>query len=89
MRIVEETLEENASISVVALRRVLPEHAPEALDRWLAAGQGTPVAPATGALETMLSDAPRTHLAALILADAALVQVTCLESFILPRPEPT
>ncbi|MPQ96154.1 DUF1403 family protein [Thioclava sp. JE_KL1] len=61
-------------ISVASLQRALPDHAPGALDRWLSAGQGAPVARAVGVLEAVLSDAPRAHLAALILADAALAQ---------------
>ncbi|OOY07177.1 DUF1403 family protein [Thioclava sp. F36-7] len=61
-------------LSVAALQRALPDHAPEALDRWLVAGQGAPVPRAAGVLEVVRADAPRAQLAALILADAALAQ---------------
>ncbi|PWE48125.1 hypothetical protein DEM26_19850 [Thioclava sp. NG1] len=61
-------------ISVASLHRALPGHALEALELWLAAGQGAPVARAAGVLEAVLAEAPRAHLAALILADAALAQ---------------
>lgn len=61
-------------ISVASLQRALPEHAPEALDRWLRAGQGAPIARAVSVLEAVRADAPRAHLAALILADAALAR---------------
>ncbi|MAQ38130.1 MULTISPECIES: DUF1403 family protein [Thioclava] len=61
-------------ISVASLQRALPYHAPEALERWLAVGQGAPVARAADVLEAVLAEAPRAQLAALILADAALAQ---------------
>ena len=41
---------------------------------WLDTGQGAPVARAAMVLETVLTEAPRADVAALILADAALAQ---------------
>lgn len=61
-------------ISVVSLQRALPDHPPETLERWLAVGQGAPVARAADVFEAVLAEAPRAQLAALILADAALAQ---------------
>jgi hypothetical protein len=61
-------------ITVTALQRALPGIAPDQVAEWLDAGQGAPVTRAARVLQTVLSNAPRADLAALILADAALAQ---------------
>lgn len=62
-------------VSVKALRRALPGIAPDRVAPWLGAGRGAPVAQTACVLETVLAETPRTHTAALILADAALARV--------------
>lgn len=57
-----------------ALQRALRGFEGEQIADWLDAGQGAPVARAASVLEAVLTDAPRAEVAALILADAALVQ---------------
>ena len=61
-------------ISIKALHRALPAHAPEQIATWLDAGRGGPVARASATLETVLAERPREETTALILADAALAQ---------------
>lgn len=61
-------------VSIKALHRALPDHAPETIASLLDAGQGGPVARAAMTVETALADAPRAEVLALILADAALAQ---------------
>lgn len=61
-------------VSVKALNRALPRIEAGRLAEWLDAGQGTPVAWAAAVLETVLTEAPRQDVPALILADAALAQ---------------
>ncbi|TNF19640.1 MAG: DUF1403 family protein [Rhodobacteraceae bacterium] len=61
-------------ISAKALHRALPDHAPEQITAWLAAGQGSPVARAAQVFEAMRADQPRAGAEALILADAALAR---------------
>lgn len=61
-------------VSVNALRRALPEFAPEQIALCLDAGQGGPMERAAGAMEAVLTDAPRAHAQALVLADAVLAQ---------------
>jgi len=47
---------------------------PDQIAAWLDAGQGAPVSRAALVLETVLTQAPRADVSALILADAALAQ---------------
>lgn len=61
-------------ISAKALHRAVPDHAPERISTWLAAGQGAPVVRAAQVLEAMRADEPRAGGEALILADAALAR---------------
>lgn len=67
-------------VSAKSLHRAVPGIEPEQIAEWLDGcdprmpGQGTPVARAAAVLETVLSEAPRQDVAALILADAALAQ---------------
>lgn len=67
-------------VSVKALNRALPGIEAGRLAEWLdgcnprVAGQGTPVVRAAAVLETVLTEAPRQDVPALILADAALAQ---------------
>lgn len=61
-------------ISIKALRRALPAHAPEEIAVWLDAGQGAPVLRVAIVLERVLAAAPRAKTAALALGDAALAQ---------------
>lgn len=67
-------------VTVKALVRALPEFEAVRLADWLdarssrGAGQGGPVARAALVLETVLEEAPRADVAALIIADAALAQ---------------
>ncbi|PIL21733.1 hypothetical protein P775_02855 [Puniceibacterium antarcticum] len=56
------------------LQRALPEIAATRIVGWLASGEGAPVSRAATALETVLTEAPRAEVLALILADAALAQ---------------
>lgn len=59
-------------VSVMALTRAVPTLEQDQIAMWLDAGQGSPVCRATMVLETVLTNAPRGELWALILADAAL-----------------
>lgn len=59
-------------VSVKALHRAVPTVALEQIAGWLDAGQGGPVTRAAMVLETVLAEAPRGDVTALILADAAL-----------------
>lgn len=61
-------------VSVEALARALPTHAPGQIATWLDAGKGAPVARAATVLEAVLTAAPRADVLALVLADAALAQ---------------
>ncbi len=61
-------------ISIKALHRAIPGIEADRLAEWVDAGQGTPVTRAATVLETVLKDAPRQVVSALILADAALAQ---------------
>lgn len=61
-------------VSVKALHRALPEFTPEQIALWLDAGLGGPMERTSGALEAVLSDAPRATAHALVLADAVLAQ---------------
>ena len=62
------------TVSIKALHRALPEHAPEQIATWLDAGIGTPISRAALVLETVLTDNPRFEVPGLILADATLAQ---------------
>ncbi|MDE9452093.1 DUF1403 family protein [Aliiroseovarius sp. Z3] len=59
-------------ISVKALHRALPEVEAGQIAEWLDAGHGAPINRAALVLETVLTDAPRQEVPALILAEAAL-----------------
>ncbi|MEM5544905.1 DUF1403 family protein [Sulfitobacter sp. AS92] len=61
-------------VAVRALSRAVPTLEQEQIAIWLDAGQGAPVSRAAIVLETVLTNAPRGELSALILADAALAQ---------------
>lgn len=61
-------------VTVKALGRVLPTVVPAQIAAWIDVGQGALVARATTVLETVLTEAPRQEVPALILADAALAQ---------------
>ena len=61
-------------LSVNALHRALPDLEPEQIATWLDAGQGAPISRAAAVLQAALADRPRDQTAALVLADAALVQ---------------
>lgn len=61
-------------LSIKALGRALSAFEPDRIASWLDAGQGAPVARAGMVLETVLTEAPRADVAALILADATLAQ---------------
>jgi hypothetical protein len=61
-------------ISIKALGRALPSHEPGRIAAWVDAGKGAPVTRAAMVLETVLTEAPRADVPALILADAALAQ---------------
>ena len=58
--------------SVKALHRALPNFEAGQIAGWLDAGQGAPVIWAAEVLDTVLTEAPRRELPALVLADAAL-----------------
>jgi len=60
--------------SVRTLHRALQGFDIAQIAEWLDAGQGVPVARAAMVLEAVLSEAPRSEAAGLILADAALAQ---------------
>ena len=62
------------SLSVKALGRALPTFDRGPIAAWLDAGRGAPVARAAMVLETVLTEAPRADMPALILADAALAR---------------
>lgn len=61
-------------VSVKALGRAFPTFERGQIATWLDAGKGAPVTRAAMVLETVLREAPRADVAALILADAALAQ---------------
>ncbi len=61
-------------VSTKALDRALPAFESGKIAMWLNAGKGAPVTRAAMVLETVLTEAPRADVAALILADAALAQ---------------
>lgn len=61
-------------VTVKALGRALPAVVPAQIAAWIDAGQGALVARAATVLETVLTEAPRQEVPALILADAALAQ---------------
>lgn len=61
-------------ISVKSLHRALPYVGPDRIGPWLDAGQGAPIRRAATVIEVVLQDNPRAHVAALLLADAALAQ---------------
>lgn len=52
----------------------LPTFEPGQIATWLNTGQGTPVARAATVLETVLREAPRADVPALVLAEASLAQ---------------
>ncbi|KGM85896.1 hypothetical protein rosmuc_04232 [Roseovarius mucosus DSM 17069] len=62
------------AVTVKALGRALPAVVPAQIAAWIDAGQGALVARAATVLETVLIEAPRQEVPALILADAALAQ---------------
>ncbi|WP_299506471.1 DUF1403 family protein [uncultured Roseobacter sp.] len=60
-------------VLVNALHRALPDLEPEQIAVWLdGAGQGAPVARAAAVVEAVLTDRPRDHIGAVLLADATL-----------------
>ena len=61
-------------VSIKALDRALPNLEPGQIAAWLDAGKGAPVSRGVMVLETVLTEAPRTDVAALILADTAIAQ---------------
>ena len=61
-------------VSIKALGRVLPAFEPGQIAGWLDTAQGMPVARAAMVLEAVLTEAPRSDVPALILADVALAQ---------------
>jgi hypothetical protein len=61
-------------VSVKAVHRALPELDAATIANRLDAGKGAPITRAATVLETVLMEAPRADVAALILADAALAQ---------------
>jgi len=61
-------------VSEASLQRALPILGAPQLMLWRKAGAGNPVAQAAYMIEAVLTDAPRDHLPALILADAALAR---------------
>ena len=61
-------------VSIKALGRALPAFEPDWIARWLDAGQGSQVTRAATVLEAVLTEAPRSDVPALILADIALAQ---------------
>ncbi|KMK63922.1 DUF1403 family protein [Puniceibacterium sp. IMCC21224] len=61
-------------VTVKALGWALPAVVPAQIAAWIDAGQGALVARAATVLETVLTEAPRQEVPALILADAALAQ---------------
>ncbi|MDV4146484.1 DUF1403 family protein [Shimia sp. FJ5] len=69
-------------VSIKALGRALPAFDPDRIASWLDAGQGSPVTRAAMVLEAVLTEAPRSDVPALILADAALVQALSWEHLV-------
>ncbi|WP_424988535.1 DUF1403 family protein [Microbulbifer sp. S227A] len=61
-------------VSIKALGRALPTIEPGQIAAWLDAGQGAPVTRAAMVLEAVLTEAPRSDVPALILADIVLAQ---------------
>lgn len=61
-------------VSIKALGRALPAFEPGQIAGWLDTGQGMPVARVAMVLEAVLTEAPRSDVPALILADIALAQ---------------
>ncbi|QBX99327.1 DUF1403 family protein [Rhodophyticola sp. CCM32] len=62
-------------VSVNALHRALPDLEPDQIAVWLdGSGQGAPVARAAAVVEAVLTDRPRDHTGAVLLADATLAQ---------------
>ena len=61
-------------VSIKALHRALAEVDAMQIASWLDAGQGAPVSRAAAVLESVLSDAPRADVSALVLADTVLAQ---------------
>ncbi len=61
-------------VSIKALGRALPAFEPGQIAGWLDTRQGMPVARAAMVLEAVLTEAPRSDVPALILADIALAQ---------------
>jgi hypothetical protein len=61
-------------VSLKALHRALPALEPERIAAWLDSGQGAPVTRAAMVLETVLTEAPRADVPALVLADATLAR---------------
>jgi hypothetical protein len=61
-------------LSPRSLHRAMPDIGPDRIGRWLEAGRGAPLVRAAAVMEAVLSEAPRSERAALILADAALAQ---------------
>ncbi|NKX41619.1 DUF1403 family protein, partial [Rhodobacteraceae bacterium R_SAG2] len=61
-------------VSVSVLCRAVPTLEQSQIARWLNAGQGAPVSRAAMVLETVLNEAPRAEVLALILAEASLAQ---------------
>jgi hypothetical protein len=70
-------------VSVPGLHRALPDVPAGQIAGWLDAGQGAPLVRAAMVLETVLMEAPRAEVPALILADAALAQAVGWE-YLLP-----
>jgi hypothetical protein len=61
-------------VSVRALHRALPELETATIAGWLDADSGAPISRAAAVLESVLTQAPRAEVPALILADAALAR---------------
>ena len=61
-------------VSIKALGRALPMTPAEQIAGWIDAAHGAPVYRAAKVLETVLTDAPRADVPALVLADAALAR---------------
>ncbi|WP_370393715.1 DUF1403 family protein [Cognatishimia sp.] len=60
--------------SLEALHRSLVAHTPVQIAKWLGPGSAAPVTRAATVFETIMAEAPRQEVSALILADAALAQ---------------
>ena len=62
-------------VAVDTLHRALPDLEPEQIATWLdGVGRGAPVARAAAVVEAVLTDWPRDHTGAVLLADATLAQ---------------